>query len=239
MALTSFVANVTKITAAWLNKIDVLYVTVFGEATTKAQARTALTSDAPMAIGEGGTGATTAGAARTALGAAASGANTDIDSIALAGLADLSDSAAGQIKFPAVPNLSADVHTLDDYEEGTWTPSLGGTATYNNQEGHYLKVGKTVFYSFYIFVNVIGTGSTYQIAGLPFTPSSSAMSCSAITDFTNIATAVAGLYATVIIGVGIEVKGTAAAGGTASRTVTAIFGNSALVWGGGFYTTTS
>ena len=85
MALTSFVANVTKITAAWLNKIDVLYVTVFDEATTKAQARAALTSDAPMALGEGGTGATTAAAARTALGLGTAALVADADLVHLAG----------------------------------------------------------------------------------------------------------------------------------------------------------
>jgi len=42
MALTNFVDGATKIMAAWLNKIDVLYVTVFGEAATAAAARTAL-----------------------------------------------------------------------------------------------------------------------------------------------------------------------------------------------------
>src|SRR3990167_6746975 len=42
MALTNFVAKVTKITAVWLNKVDKLLVTVFDEAATKPTARTAL-----------------------------------------------------------------------------------------------------------------------------------------------------------------------------------------------------
>ena len=42
MALTGFVSEITKITASWLNSIDTLWVTVFGEAQTKAAARTAL-----------------------------------------------------------------------------------------------------------------------------------------------------------------------------------------------------
>lgn len=83
MPLTNFADKVTSITHTWLNKIDVLYVTVFGEAATKAQARTAITSDAPFAITEGGTGATTVAGARTALNAASLAANTftDIQSI--------------------------------------------------------------------------------------------------------------------------------------------------------------
>ena len=58
--------------------------------------------------------------------------------------------------------------TSDDYEEGTWTPSLGGTATYNNQTGTYTKIGNMVFIRGVMFVNVLGTGSTTTITGLPF-----------------------------------------------------------------------
>jgi hypothetical protein len=57
---------------------------------------------------------------------------------------------------------------LDDYEEGTWTPAVGGTATYTTQTGHYTKVGRLVTVSFTLKVNVLGTGSTTQISGLPF-----------------------------------------------------------------------
>lgn len=42
MALTNFITNVTTITAAWLNKVDVLLDTIFDQATTKEDARTAL-----------------------------------------------------------------------------------------------------------------------------------------------------------------------------------------------------
>ena len=37
------------------------------------------------------------------------------------------------ITFPATASASSNANTLDDYEEGTWTPTLGGTATYNFQ----------------------------------------------------------------------------------------------------------
>src|SRR5262245_1079228 len=30
----------------------------------------------------------------------------------------------GQLPFPALQNSSADANTLDDYEEGTWTPTI-------------------------------------------------------------------------------------------------------------------
>ena len=39
---------------------------------------------------------------------------------------------------------TATANELDDYEEGTWTPSVGGTATYTHQDGRYTKIGNTV-----------------------------------------------------------------------------------------------
>jgi hypothetical protein len=65
---------------------------------------------------------------------------------------------------------TATANELDDYEEGTWTPSVGGNATYNNREGRYTKIGRLVHVSFYFTVATIGTGSSTDISGLPFTP---------------------------------------------------------------------
>ena len=76
---------------------------------------------------------------------------------------------AGQIAFPATHNPSTNSNTLDDYEEGTFTPSLGGTATYTVQLGNYTKIGRVVFYSLQLTINVIGTGSTSTISDFPFT----------------------------------------------------------------------
>jgi hypothetical protein len=71
MPLQNFVDKVgPAISAAWLNLVDGLLTTVFGGAQTKADARAALTSDAPMSIAQGGTGATTAAGARSNIGAA-------------------------------------------------------------------------------------------------------------------------------------------------------------------------
>lgn len=83
------------------------------------------------------------------------------------GNATPSTSGAG-ITFPATQSASTDANTLDDYEEGTWTPSIGGNATYDNQEGKYTKVGRVVTVSMFLSVNTIGTGSTSTISGLPF-----------------------------------------------------------------------
>ena len=78
-----------------------------------------------------------------------------------------STSGAG-ITFPATQSASTNANTLDDYEEGTWTPSVGGTATYTLQTGHYVKVGRLVYISCLLNVNTLGTGSTTSISGIPF-----------------------------------------------------------------------
>jgi hypothetical protein len=64
---------------------------------------------------------------------------------------------------------TAAANALDDYEEGTWTPSLGGNTTYGGQSGYYVKVGSLVIVQGQVGVTTIGTGSTTVISGLPFT----------------------------------------------------------------------
>ena len=74
---------------------------------------------------------------------------------------------ASRIKFPATQVPSADPNTLDDYEEGTFTPD---TSTWTTQptikQGHYRKIGSVVHV--YILFNggVIPSGGA--IYGLPF-----------------------------------------------------------------------
>jgi hypothetical protein len=72
------------------------------------------------------------------------------------------------IDFSATPGTGTS-ELLDDYEIGTWTPIVGGTATYLAQVGTYTKVGRLVFIRGTIFINAIGTGNTASLSGLPFT----------------------------------------------------------------------
>lgn len=112
---------------------------------------------------------------------------SDSGNVKKALISDLYGSAfAGQLAFPATKNASSNANTLDDYEEGTWTPSLGGTATYTTQAGRYTKIGRFVHVTGRLAVNSIGTGSTGTISGLPFTAGSDAGV--AIGYFQNIAT---------------------------------------------------
>jgi hypothetical protein len=84
---------------------------------------------------------------------------------------------SGGITFPATAVAASNANTLDDYEEGTWTPTIAGTstagtATYATRIGTYVKVGKIVQIQLYVnFSSGTGTGNL-QITGLPFTSSS-------------------------------------------------------------------
>lgn len=78
------------------------------------------------------------------------------------------------ITFPATQVASSDANTLDDYEEGTFTPAItgsttAGTATYVGRSGKYTKIGNLVQVQIFIDYNShTGTGDT-RITGLPFT----------------------------------------------------------------------
>ncbi len=72
----------------------------------------------------------------------------------------------GSVVFSNVGYTAA--NALDDYEEGTWTPIVGGNATYNHQIGIYTKIGRHVFIRGDININAIGTGSANTLSGLPF-----------------------------------------------------------------------
>ena len=74
------------------------------------------------------------------------------------------------ITFPASQSASSDANTLDDYEEGTWSPSIGGSTTYTAQDGYYTKCGNVVTVTGRMQVNLLsGNANTYQITNLPFT----------------------------------------------------------------------
>ena len=78
------------------------------------------------------------------------------------------------ITFPATQSASSNANTLDDYEEGTWTPALlltTGSITFSTVSGGYVKIGKLV----YIRANFSGSATIssptgdLRLSGLPFT----------------------------------------------------------------------
>ena len=73
------------------------------------------------------------------------------------------------VAFPATQSASTDANTLDDYEEGTWTPSVIGnsmTGT-SSASGKYTKTGRTVYCTGNITYTGL-TGDDITMGGLPF-----------------------------------------------------------------------
>ena len=69
---------------------------------------------------------------------------------------------------------TADANALDDYEEGTFTPTFHqgfASPTYSIQVGRYTKIGRTVHFNLHIDINTVGAASSAQwkLGGLPFT----------------------------------------------------------------------
>ena len=105
-----------------------------------------------------------------------SGGNLDLQKNLGLGGTSATTSGTG-ITFPATQSASTNANTLDDYEEGTWTPTLAPgsgtftTLTYTTNRGRYVKIGSSIQFSFEIEVNAfsVGTGSTYiLLEGFPF-----------------------------------------------------------------------
>jgi len=79
------------------------------------------------------------------------------------------------ITFPATQVASSNANTLDDYEEGTFTPTLAGgfssgPTSYTQNGGSYTKIGRYVFFQLDLDANgATADGSFVKIGGLPFT----------------------------------------------------------------------
>ena len=88
------------------------------------------------------------------------------------GNATPTNSGAG-VTFPATQSASTDANTLDDYEEGTWTPTAtagSGTITSITSEATYIKIGRQVTVRAAIkLTNPGSAGGMLFIAGYPFT----------------------------------------------------------------------
>jgi len=83
----------------------------------------------------------------------------------------------GGITFPSTQVPSSDVNTLDDYEEGTWTPvvydadTAGNAASSTTPLGTYTKIGRQVAVHCHltdIDTSGLTAGNQLHIGGLPF-----------------------------------------------------------------------
>jgi hypothetical protein len=100
---------------------------------------------------------------------ASTGGFQSVNSISV-GNATPTTSGAG-ITFPATQSASTDANTLDDYEEGTWTPTdqSGAGLSLTINYATYTKVGRQVAINAYITYPSTASGATAFLGGLPFT----------------------------------------------------------------------
>ena len=91
------------------------------------------------------------------------------------------------ISFAATSDASGMANELlDDYEEGTWTPT-GNGVTFSGNSGTYTKIGRVVYVNFVFTIPSNSNGNNCTVSGFPFTSSSSnATRGGFVTGFTSI-----------------------------------------------------
>lgn len=120
-----------------------------------------------LPVANGGTGVTTS----TGTGA---GVHASLPSfLTTIGVGGATAAASGSgITFPATQSASTDANTLDDYEEGTWTPTVtpgSGSLTAYSSSGIYTKVGRLVTVVGDFILTTVGTASGgVTVGGFPF-----------------------------------------------------------------------
>jgi len=74
------------------------------------------------------------------------------------------------IAFPATQVASGNANTLDDYEEGSWTPTdvSGAGLSFSTTSAQYVKIGQLVYVQGYLTFPVTSSTATVIIGGLPF-----------------------------------------------------------------------
>jgi hypothetical protein len=142
------------------------------------------------------------------------------------------------ITFPATQVASSDANTLDDYEEGNWTPTVGDASSGGNQAttatavGRYTKIGRLVTVQWEVTdINTTGltAGNAVYIRGLPFASSS------ATTQFGT--TAVTGVTFSGYLSPGIfngssfPIYSSSSGGSLADIKVSALASGTADIWG--------
>lgn len=75
---------------------------------------------------------------------------------------------ANGIQFPATQVTSSNANTLDDYEEGTWTPTWNGGTITSYSRCQYVKIGGQVTVTADIAFGTPSGSSAITISGMPF-----------------------------------------------------------------------
>jgi hypothetical protein len=104
----------------------------------------------------------------------------------------------GRLQFPSTQNASSDANTLDDYEEGTWTPTdaSGAGLSFAVAGGRYIKIGKMVHIQFNVLYPATADASSAKIGSLPFTSVSSAYRAALVKGYDMAANPTSGLVDT-------------------------------------------
>jgi hypothetical protein len=156
----------------------------------------------------------------------------------------------GQIQFPATQNASSNANTLDDYEEGTWTPVLvfGGGNTgmvISIQTASYTKIGRVVHIQFRFAYTTKGssTGSAL-LGGLPFPATGNAVnqgySTGTFTFETNGGTTIlAGLFALAWEDGNLYLRANTGTASAFAQLTNSNFGTNSQIWGSVVYRTAS
>lgn len=234
MASTVFVNSVTLSQAAWFQDVDnVAYQFLSGVAGTNTI----------TAAGPAGLGAYAAGLKFRFIPAATNTGATTINITGTAALGARNIFSGGAALTGGELVIGIPVEIIDDgtqfniasgvfYKQGVWTPSVGGTATYTTQTGTYVKIGKMVAFVGSLTINLIGTGSTTNITGLPFAATQNA--ALSVSNATSLATNMVSVTAAVSAGFStVFVNGRTVA--SASESGSAIFGNGAGLNVAGIY----
>ena len=141
-----------------------------------------LQSNGTTIIGYTSTGVTVTGTLGVSTGAAVGGATPG----------------AGGLAFPATAVAVADANTLDDYEEGTWTPidSSGASLSLSVASGRYTKIGNLVTCTFRVGYPSTSSVLNMTIGGLPFTANADANPGGGVLNYNSLGAAIAvlGLY---------------------------------------------
>lgn len=119
------------------------------------------------------------------------------------------------ITFPATQSASADANTLDDYEEGTWTPVatvgftiVGATVA----SGSYTKIGNLVQVTGSLggATTIASAGGNTRITGMPFTSVSNSV-CAVAFVLDDISFLSSGLFNSTSTGIYVPTFGATAA----------------------------
>jgi hypothetical protein len=127
-----------------------------------------------LPVAKGGTGVT------TSTGTGANAQATQPQFTNTVGVGTAAAASGSGVSFPAVQSASTDPNTLDDYEEGPWSPVLSFTTppttpfTMDVVTATYTKIGRVVHVQAFFrtdSVDLTGAAGFLLVSGLPFTAS--------------------------------------------------------------------